>query len=94
MPLSTVLPCHFIGALNSSGCENNPEASLCAGQSPCATRTVSMAALMIGYQRMLREIWVCVFVLTGTTPECAGRSNYVIECEASGTGKMDHKILE
>src|ERR1700694_3452654 len=54
----------------------------------CDSVTVSMAALMIGiFSRMLREIWVCVFVLTGTTPECAGRSNTSSNVRASGTGK-------
>src|ERR1039458_5848849 len=47
-----------------------------------------MAALMMGiFSRMLRESWVCVLVLAGTTPECAGRSNTSSNVRASGTGK-------
>ena len=54
----------------------------------CDSVTVSIAALMIGmFNRMLREIWVCVFVLAGTIPECAGRSNTSSNVRASGTGK-------
>src|SRR5271169_1905584 len=54
----------------------------------CDSVTVSMAALIMGmFSRMLREIWVCVLVLAGTTAECAGRSNTSSKVRASGTGK-------
>ena len=54
----------------------------------CDSVTVSMAALTIGtFSRMLRESWVCVLVLAGTTSERAGRSNTSSKVRASGTGK-------
>src|SRR5271169_797097 len=54
----------------------------------CDSVTVSMAALMMGmFSRMLRESWVCVLVLAGTTSERAGRSNTSSNVRASGTGK-------
>src|ERR1019366_2648588 len=54
----------------------------------CDSVTVSMAALMMGmFSRMLRESWVCVLVLAGTTSERAGRSNTSSNVRGSGTGK-------
>src|SRR5277367_4563808 len=54
----------------------------------CDSVTVSMAALMMGmFSRILREIWVWVFAVAGTTSECAGRSNTSSNVRASGTGK-------
>ncbi len=54
----------------------------------CDSVTVSMAALMMGmFSRMLRESWVCVLALAGTTSERAGKSNTSSNVRASGTGK-------
>jgi hypothetical protein len=54
----------------------------------CDSVTVSMAALMMGmFREMLRESWVCVLVLAGTTVDRAGKSNTSSNVRASGTGK-------
>jgi hypothetical protein len=54
----------------------------------CDSVTVSIAALTMGtFSEMLREIWVCVLVVAGTTFECAGSSNTSSKVSASGTGK-------
>src|ERR1035441_5018834 len=54
----------------------------------CDSVTVSLARLMMGmFSGMLRESWVCVLVLAGTTVDRAGSSNTSSNVRASGTGK-------
>ncbi len=59
----------------------------------CDSVTVSMAALMIGmFSRMLREIWVWVFVSGRHNFGMRRQQQHVVEGKGFGDWKMDHKI--